>query len=242
MLDANSAEFLSGIVADKINLLTGIDVKKIDCDNNQVNGVLLSNNEKIECQLVIITKGVTPNTQLAKDAGLTVNWGIVVDNTMKTSAEDIYAAGDAAETLDLLTGERDIKALWTTAIDQGTVAGKNMAAEHTLYDGAVSMNSIDCFGIPCIAAGNLRRDFSDVYDFRSTDPLILRRIFVNRNRIHGFVAAGDLRFAGILNNLLKEKRDISTIKDKLGSATLTRADLLECLDEKETVSLMKKGN
>ncbi|MCB4791228.1 MAG: FAD-dependent oxidoreductase [Elusimicrobia bacterium] len=248
MLDAESAGFLTGHIGKEATVLTGQDVSEILYSNSKMAGLRLLNNEKIDCGMVITAKGVTPNTELARAAGLVVDKGISVDETMKTSDNDIYAAGDVAESTDLLSGKKEIKALWTTAVEQGKIAARNMArldsaeqaGQEIIYAGAVSMNSMECFSIPCISAGSMHGETTEVFDYRKPGQAVLRRIFVKDNRIFGFVTIGDIRFAGILNRLLCEKKDISSIKNVFNSAKLTRANLLECIGEQGIISSMEK--
>lgn len=238
MLDADSAAFLAGFISKDATILTGRDATDVICDTDGIRGLALSDGRNIDCGMVAVAKGVASNTGLAREAGLAVERGVSVDETMRTSDENIYAAGDAAESTDLLTGKKEIKALWTTAVEQGKIAGRNMAGLHTVYNGAVTMNSMECFGIPCISAGSVHGEFPEVYDYRLDNKAVLRRIFIKDNRIYGFATIGDIRFAGMLNHLLCEKKDVSQIKSSFSSAKLSRADLLNCIGEQEIVSSM----
>ncbi|MFH1283762.1 MAG: FAD-dependent oxidoreductase [bacterium] len=238
MLDAASAEFLTSLISNEAQILTGQDVQEAIWSGKTLTGLRLLNNNIINCGMVIAAKGVVPNTEIASEAGLSVNKGISVDETMKTSDKDIYAAGDAAETTDFFTGRKEIKGLWTTAVEQGRIAGKNMAGRHTVCNGAISMNSMECFGIPCISAGSLHDGCSCVQEYRNDVRKVLRRIFVQDSRIVGFVTIGDIQFAGMLNHLLQEKIDISSLQANLSSAKLSRADILKCIGEDEIISSM----
>ncbi len=250
MLDKESSSFLNSIISSKNNSgssgLGGALVKiitKLDADgfifkNNMVCGVKLKNGETINCDMVIVGKGVKPNIELGITCGLEANYGIITDSKMKTSDNDIYAAGDAAETVDLITGERGIKALWTAAVEQGKIAGKNMLGINADYLGSTLMNSVECFGIPCISSGSLNANDSEIYDYRPENKTSLRRIFVNGGRIRGFITIGDIAFSGILNGLLKDKKNVSEIKGMFGSGRLSRSDLLSCSGEETIISLM----
>ena len=91
-------------------------------------GVKLANGTELECDLAVVAIGVNPNTQLARDAGLQIGktGGIVVDEFMKTSDPDIYAAGDCVETRNLITGDKTYAPYGDLANLQGRVAGTNV--------------------------------------------------------------------------------------------------------------------
>jgi len=88
--------------------------------------VELSNGQSIEAELVVLGVGVSPRTALAKDAGITVENGIVVDETLRTSAPDIYAAGDIARYPDPISGQRVRIEHWVLAERQGQAVARAM--------------------------------------------------------------------------------------------------------------------
>jgi NADPH-dependent 2,4-dienoyl-CoA reductase/sulfur reductase-like enzyme/nitrite reductase/ring-hydroxylating ferredoxin subunit len=88
--------------------------------------VELSNGKAIEAEFVILGLGVLPRTALAKDAGLAVDNGIVVDETLRTRAPDVYAAGDVARYPDTISGQRVRIEHWVVAERQGQAVGRAM--------------------------------------------------------------------------------------------------------------------
>ncbi|MBI4712056.1 MAG: NAD(P)/FAD-dependent oxidoreductase, partial [Planctomycetes bacterium] len=183
--------------------------------DTKVSGITLASGEEIDCQIVIMAIGVRPNMEFIKDSGININKGILVDETMQTSISDIYAAGDVAETVDYLTGQRVVSAIWMNAVEQGRVAGLNMAGVRTAYDGADSINVLNIpdisVGTPCLPlrggrqALRLRNDYPVVsMGLISSDHVILseaknlnetithrteqsyRKLFLKDNSIIGF--------------------------------------------------------
>ncbi|NPV54281.1 MAG: NAD(P)/FAD-dependent oxidoreductase [Firmicutes bacterium] len=118
-----------------------------------VEGVVTNTGRRIECQMVVTGKGVEPNIGLALGAGIETNRGILVDSRMRTSVPDIYAAGDVAEGYDVAHEGPRVNALWTQAVEQGKVAGSNMAGREREYAGGIGMNSLELFGVPVISMG-----------------------------------------------------------------------------------------
>jgi 3-phenylpropionate/trans-cinnamate dioxygenase ferredoxin reductase subunit len=89
---------------------------------------------RLECDFAVIGLGVEPNVELAAEAGLSVDNGIVVDQFCRTSADDIYAAGDVANHFHPLFGQSIRTEHWQNAIRQGSAAGANMMGRAEPYD------------------------------------------------------------------------------------------------------------
>jgi nitrite reductase (NADH) large subunit len=96
-----------------------------------VSSVSLTDRSSLAADLVIVATGTRPNVELAQQAGLTTQRGIVVDAYLQTSAPGIYAAGDVIEIEDIATGRRGCSATWFNAILQGKYAASNMAGAST---------------------------------------------------------------------------------------------------------------
>ncbi len=96
--------------------------------NGKVEGVVLENGEKIECDLVIISAGYRPNISIAQKFGVNVRerFGIIIDEYMRTSEKDIFAVGDCTAKRNCFTGEYSKIMLASTAMAQGRLAGSNL--------------------------------------------------------------------------------------------------------------------
>lgn len=99
---------------------------------------IVTDRESLEADIVILSVGVTPNSRLAKDAGLQVGprGGIVVDETLRTSDPDIFAGGDCVQIKNSVTGEPLYLPLGSMANRQGRVIGTNLAGGRARFDGA----------------------------------------------------------------------------------------------------------
>lgn len=96
-LDPRAAVFLQRILEHKnIHFLLGCEVQSFE-GQTQVTGAKLTNGIRVDCQLAVIATGVTPNTELGREAGLSVNRGVVVDEFMQTSDKSISALGECVE-------------------------------------------------------------------------------------------------------------------------------------------------
>ncbi len=116
---------------------------------------VVTNKRVLEADLVIIAAGVTPNSDLAKDAGLevSVNGAVKVNKRLQTSDPDIYAGGDCIEVNNLITGKPGYYPLGSQANRQGRVIGTNLAGGNDEFEGAVGSFVIKLFEISVASAG-----------------------------------------------------------------------------------------
>ena len=216
MVDMDAARIIaSALEKNGIKIMTGVAAKDLT-GKGSLEGILLDNGEKFACQLVIVGKGVKPNTEIASEAGIKVKDGIVVNEFLQTSDKDIFAAGDVAETYDIAKGSRRINALWPCAVEQGEVAALNMLGKKRAYDGSLSMNSVDFFGLASISMGITKPKEEKKYEIISrTGKGLYKKFVLKDNKIVGMVLVGDIRPAGIVSALIKNKIDVSSIKERL---------------------------
>ena len=121
---------------------------------NRVKYVSL-NDRRLRTDLVVFATGVRPNVELAVGAGLKLGdtGAIATDNNLRTNIESIYAAGDCAETLDLLTGKGLYRPLGTVAARSGETAGSNAAGKRREYRGYLRRQYARIFGIEIVSMG-----------------------------------------------------------------------------------------
>jgi len=96
-------------------------------------GVRTKDGSLIEGDLVVVGVGASPRDELARDAGLDIDNGIVVDEFLRTSAADVFAAGDVASTWNPLYKKRIRLEHWANALNQGQTAARNMLGQGTAY-------------------------------------------------------------------------------------------------------------
>jgi nitrite reductase (NADH) large subunit len=210
MLDPQSA----GIILQRLRQ-HGIDVRlaaevKEFFGRGKLEGVLISDGNRIHSSLAVVGKGVRPNIDFARPAGMQIGQGIRVDEHMATSVPDIYAAGDAAEAYDSLRGEPWINALWPIAVEQGRIAGINMAGGSQAYPGSIRLNSLEIFGLPCVSIGHVY-DAGDAHALVRWDKHlgIYRKLFLAGDRLVGAVFIGDVKGAGVLTERIRFPKPLS---------------------------------
>jgi NAD(P)H-nitrite reductase large subunit len=192
-------------------------VTEVVSQEGRVAGVRLTDGDTVACEIVIFAIGVLPDTAIVEGSGIEVERGILVDDQMLTSAEDVYAAGDVAQARALLCGEKRCIAIFPNAYRQGAVAGRNMAGTAATWDGGVVMNSVTVVDLPTISVGlteALGDDYEEIIDL-DEEACSYRKIVLQDNRIVGAVFVGEIDRAGIVTGLIREQVDVSGFRDLL---------------------------
>lgn len=211
MLDKDTAR-----LALDLMLARGVDVRlktkaKAFVGARKAKAVKLASGKELEGDILIAATGVKPNIDFLQESGIERNWGIRVDERLRTNDPDIYAAGDVVEVPDRLTGETLVHAIFPNAVEQGRVAGLNVLGYDVRYEGAERMNSLKHLGLPIMAAG-LKEGDEVLQEKRNGN---LRTIYLKDNRLVGFQLAGDIRAAGILRTLMIQQSDVRPLKHHL---------------------------
>ncbi len=126
----------------------------------RATSVILKSGRALPADLVILSIGVRPELKLARDAGLTIGatGALAVDVRQQTSDPDIYAVGDAVETVQLVTGKPARIALAGPANKQGRVAGANAAGGNMTFPGALGTSIVECLGVTAAKTGLSERE------------------------------------------------------------------------------------
>jgi len=195
-----------------MNVRLGVQVTKIE-GADSVSSVLLRDGGEIAADLVLIVAGVTPNVELASNAGVEIKTGIVVDNYMRTSASDVFAAGDCAEWQGRVFG------IVPAALEQSSVAAANMAAPGSLeYHGTVPATTLKVVGVDVTSVGLALPEKEEDYKIlRRVDEekSIYKKVILKGDILVGFILVGTVKSAAILTSLVKEKKSVSAVKELL---------------------------
>lgn len=192
----------------------GITAEKV-IGEKRVEKVMLKDGTELDCDILVMAVGVRPNTAEAKAAGVNVNRGIIVDDNMRTNVEGIYAAGDVTESVDMVTGEKKIMALWPNAYAQGFAAGADMAGAKSGFSGVFPMNAVGFFGLSLITAGVQGGEGVEMISNSDEKTGAMKRFFVKDDRLTGFILVGDVDRAGIYTYIMSEKIPVSSLEKPL---------------------------
>jgi len=154
-IDYEMAQILhKNIVTNGVDLRLNDGVKEFNYKDG-VTEITLNSGNKIDADIVILSIGVRPNSKLAKDSGLKINdkGGILVDDTLKTSDEDIYAVGDVIEVEDFVNGGKTMVPLAGPANKQGRIAANNIAGINDVYKGTQGTSVAKVFDFTVSSTG-----------------------------------------------------------------------------------------
>lgn len=180
-------------------------------DDGNIKILKLKDGKTIESNFILVSAGIIPNIALAKEAGILVNKGIVVNDRMETNIPDIFAAGDAAEHNGRIYG------IWPAAQRQGVVAGINMSEGDETYTGTVPSTTLKVAGIHLTSLGNTETEDKTVEQLRvkTNDKNIYKKMFLKDGKIIGAIFLGDSKNMYEVAHIMKEKRDVGRFKDKI---------------------------
>lgn len=188
-------------------------VVKAVSKGKQITAVTLKDGKKLACDLLILAVGVRPCTELAEKAELEVNRGIITDTqTMQTSDSNIYAAGDCCVSTDMLDGLKKIIALWPNAVQQGTVAGAQMAGADLTVGGTYSVNAIDFFGLRICTCGLINAQGDEYRDVIKKDGDEYKRLILKEDKLVGFVLINCSQNAGFYTSLISNQISLDKLE------------------------------
>jgi len=223
MLDKRAGDLIQGrLSAHGVKFLLQTEALAITGEEH-VQGVLIAPNTELEANFVIVGKGVHPNIGNLRDIGLNIGRGVQVDSSLATNLPNIYAAGDIAETWDLVRQKFAVNATWPNATTQGRIAGANMCGGHEAYPGSLGLNSVDFFGLSAMSAGitklpenkGLGNWYQEESQKMAGDMPIYRSLIWQGDLLKGFVLVGDTSQCGVLTGLIKAGRPLTQAQKNL---------------------------
>ncbi len=242
-----------------IHLHRGSELTEIIGERGLVKSVLLNNGEQIKCDLVAFAIGIQPSIELAAQAGLSCERGILVDQRMRTSTRDIYAAGDVAQVFDPMIGKHVLDSLWGPAREQGKIAGQNMAGLAVEYQKPAPYNVTRLAGLTATIIGTVGAgkvaDLAgivrgDSETWRNIPGAIVAqggfennhlRLMVGDKHIVGAIVMGDQKLSSPLQHIIQKQMDISLIRDQLLKKDAPIADILAEFWATSTTGQIKEG-
>jgi NAD(P)H-nitrite reductase large subunit len=216
MMDDTAGEMLKlWCEAKGVTIKTATEVRKVEDGAKGKLNVHLSNGEQVAAALVVVAAGTRPNIGFLEGSGITVEDGILVNEFLQTSADNIYAAGDCAQGPDW-SGGWAVHGIQTTAAEHSRIAGLNMAGGKVPYKGSLSMNVLDTAGLVSTSFG--RWQGVDGGDFAQSlvekESRYIRLAFED-DRVIGALTLGRTDHVGVLRGLIQTPVHLGEWKDKL---------------------------
>lgn len=211
-LDEQGAAVLRQTFDDMgIKTMTGVVSQAIEGEK-QASGVLLKDGRSIPGELILVSAGVRSDTALAVAAGLQVNRGVVVDEHMRTSDPNIYAAGDVIEFQERGYG------IIPAAIEQARVAGASLSGQsEPVYRGTIPSNTLKVVGISLTTVGAINAPDGNYREYRMSDPTkgLYKKLVVNDNKLIGAILMGFPKEMARVTRMVREQEPLTSSVEEL---------------------------
>jgi len=206
-LDAPAGALLKSLVEKKgISVLLNASTSRI-AGGQRVEGVELSDGQRIDADAVILAAGIRPNIALAKEGGIAANRGVIVDDQLQTSEAGIFALGECAEHRGVCYG------LVEPAYEQARVLAQHLAGRKSVYPGSVVATNLKVSGVGVFSAGEFlgteRSEAIVLSDFRRG---IYRKLVIEEGRLIGAVLVGDTTDALWYLELIRSRENIAAVR------------------------------
>jgi len=228
-LDATAGGMvLDKLVSKGLEVRVGVGATAFD-GNGRVREAQLSDGSRETCELVVIGKGVLPSTSFVPRDKIEVDLGIVVNDRLESSVPYVYAAGDVAEAFDVVHRRPWVNAIWPVAVEQGRVAGVNMAGGQVSYGGSMGRNVIRVFDLDVLSGGLVDPPNDDNYRIlQRTYPAkhSYRRLVLKEDTLVGLAMVGRIEQGGVLLSLIQRQRPLSIDPELLLEPSFNYGQLL----------------
>ena len=230
MMDETGGAMIARWCASKgVTVRTGTRVTEIARSNGSLT-LAAEPGDPIEADLVVCATGVSPNIDFLDGTGIECDTGILVDHRLRTSTQEVYAAGDVAQGPDFSTGQQEVHAIQPTAVEHGRIAALNMAGTETHFRGSLSMNVLNTLGLVSSSfglwMGTEGGERSVAADKAHSRYL---RLEFEEDRIVGALALGLTQHVGVLRGLIQTRVRLGSWMAKLrDDPNLVMNAYLEC--------------
>jgi nitrite reductase [NAD(P)H] large subunit len=206
-LDTPAAELLKSLVERKgIRILLNANTVRLHGET-RVDGIELTNGQRIDTEAVIFAAGIRPNVTLARDAGIAVNRGVVVDDHLQTGTPGIFALGECAEHRGLCYG------LVEPAYEQARVLARHLAGEAAGYRGSVVATNLKVSGVNVFSAGDfMGGEETEAILFSDAKGESYRKLVISNGRLAGAVLVGDVADALWYLEMIRSGDPIAAIR------------------------------
>jgi len=208
-LDDEGSKVLQNIIQSKFgfSFYLGVKAKKVLKNNEKFVGIELEDGRIIHGDLLIISAGIIPKVEFAKNSGINVNKGIVVNNYMETNVEGIFAVGDCVEHQGRIYG------IIPACLDQAKVAVENIMGGKVEYKGTIPLNSLKVTGVDLTSIGEINPEGEgyEVKVYKDKEGFYRKLVFKD-DKLVGAILLGDKRkYVNKIVGLIKRQE---TIEDK----------------------------
>jgi NAD(P)H-nitrite reductase large subunit len=221
MIDQTGAEIVeSWLQRHGVEVRTGAHLQSIDAANGRMR-LRFQESGDLEADVVIMATGIRPNLGWLAGSAVEINRGILVDDHLRSSVPNVYAAGDVAEGRDFVTGERVVHAIEPTAMEHGRIIGANMAGRSLAYRGSLLMNIVEVLHLDIASFGAWESGTAEVFTALKAERPAYRKLLWQGDRLVGAVILGTstdiwtTNDVGMLKGLVQSGVGLGTFKEVL---------------------------
>jgi NADPH-dependent 2,4-dienoyl-CoA reductase/sulfur reductase-like enzyme len=156
------------------------------------------NGDEEYADFIVASVGVKANTDFLENTGVEIDRIVSVDDGQRTTAEDIYAAGDVCRSRHIVTGDWIYNAIWPVAAAQGRIAASNMSGQNRTYEGNIPMNSVDFYELWITAVGDVHEAGDDIEEVIFKSSSIYQNVKLRDGVPVSFMATGNVDGAGVM--------------------------------------------
>jgi len=242
-----SAMINKEILDNHIDLRLGVNLKEIKSDENgQVKSIVIAETgEEIQCNVVGLTAGVSPNVNFVKESGIELGRGVKVNHFLETNVKNIYAIGDCAEQHEAIDQRRPIEAVWYTGRMMGETLAQTICGNKTAYKPGHWFNSAKFMDIEYQTYGWVwaqpkENEARFYWEHESAKKCIHINYDKNTHKFIGINNFGIRMRHAFFDKVLVEKRSVEYVLEHLADANVDPE--FYKLHEKEIVSKFNKEN
>lgn len=189
-----------------IKVCCGVRVQELVGDES-VQAIRFDTGDDLPVDLVVVAAGVRPNSHLARQSGLKVETGVVVDDMMLTSDPAILAAGDIVEHRGVFYG------IWPASFAQGMVAGNNAVGGQLEFEKMPPSNRIKVLDIELFSIGQIHPEDASTRVVELFDGTTYKGLFCRDGKVVGAALYGDTTAAGLVKEAVESGSQIAELQE-----------------------------
>lgn len=202
-LDEHASQYIQ-LFAEKAGIQFLLSSRVVAIEGAEsVQSVLLKDGQRLECDTVVFATGITPNTDLAVDAKISIRKGIQIDEHLRTNYQDIFAIGECADYNGQVYG------LVAPGLEQASILASNLLGENSIYNGSTLLSELKVLGIAVFSMGKVGSEYdnqvSESWSYHQ-GKTNYRRVFIQQGKVVGAVSVGEWSEIKGLQQAIKAKK------------------------------------
>ena len=204
-LDQDLSEKLEKTLNDMgIKTYTGKFTEEILAEEGIVKGIKLADGTEIPADAIMVQAGIRSNVDVAKESGLDVERGVIVDDSLKTKYDNVYAAGDCAQIGDFTIG------LWTSSMEMGKIAGNNMVGDSQVYEKPKPFSLLTIGDTKIFSAGLSSAE--GIEELKIEKDGNIYKLFKLDDTFVGGILWGDIKYQNDVKDIVFNGKDLEETK------------------------------